>query len=82
MTAQDFDGSVEFLFADGRSSDDTREQLERMAQADPRIRVLDNPLRGTASGLNVCLREARGDYVARMDAHAIYPSCYLQAGVD
>jgi succinoglycan biosynthesis protein ExoA len=82
MAAQDFDGSVEFLFADGCSSDDTRAQLERMAQADPRIRVFDNPLRGTASGLNVCLREARGDYVARMDAHTIYPSCYLQAGVD
>ena len=29
---------------------------------DPRIRVIDNPLRRTASGLNACLREARGEY--------------------
>jgi glycosyltransferase involved in cell wall biosynthesis len=82
MTAQQFDGAVEFLFADGRSNDDTRAQLERLAQADPRIRVLDNPRRGTASGLNVCLREARGTYVARMDAHTLYPPRYLQLGVE
>jgi succinoglycan biosynthesis protein ExoA len=82
MTAQQFDGAVEFLFADGRSSDDTRAQLERLAQADSRIRVLDNPRRGTASGLNVCLREARGTYVARMDAHTLYPPRYLQLGVE
>jgi glycosyltransferase involved in cell wall biosynthesis len=79
MLAQQFDGSVEFLFADGCSTDDTREQL---ATDDPRIRLLDNPRRGTASGLNVCLREARGQYVARMDGHTIYPSNYLQSGVD
>jgi glycosyltransferase involved in cell wall biosynthesis len=82
MRAQRFDGTIEFLFADGRSEDDTRQQLEQMTLTDPRIRVLDNPLRGTASGLNVCLREARGEYVARMDAHTLYPPCYLQAGVE
>jgi glycosyltransferase involved in cell wall biosynthesis len=82
MALQELDGTVEFLFADGRSSDDTREQLERMARADGRIRVLDNPRRGTASGLNVCLAAARGSYVARMDGHALYPPRYLQDGVE
>lgn len=82
MTSQRFDGTVEFLFADGRSTDDTREKLERSAERDPRIRVFDNPRRGTASGLNICLREARGAYVVRMDAHTIYPDSYVQAGVD
>ena len=36
----------------------------------------------TASGLNVCLREARGRFVARMDAHTYYADCYLAAGVE
>jgi succinoglycan biosynthesis protein ExoA len=81
MLAQELDGTFELLFADGRSSDDTREQLERLAREDPRIRVLDNPLRGTASGLNVCLAAARGTFVARMDAHTIYPPDYLQRGI-
>src|ERR1700690_1026342 len=69
MLAQRFDGRFELLFADGRSQDRTREILEELAENDSRIRVFDNPRRGTPSGLNVCLREARGEYVARMDAH-------------
>ena len=44
--------------------------------------MLENPLRRTASGLNVCLREARGEYVARMDAHTYYADRYLAAGVE
>src|SRR6516162_11541352 len=79
MQAQRFDGSIELLFADGRSSDRTREILLELAASDPRIRVLDNPRRRTPSGLNVCLREARGQYVARMDAHTFYSDRYLAA---
>jgi succinoglycan biosynthesis protein ExoA len=82
MQAQRFDGTVEFLFADGRSDDRTREILQELALDDPRIRVIDNPLRRTASGLNACLREARGEYVARMDAHTYYADRYLAAGVE
>ena len=82
MQAQRFDGSIELLFADGRSSDRTREILLELAASDPRIRVLDNPRRRTPSGLNVCLREARGQYVARMDAHTFYSDRYLAAGVE
>lgn len=82
MLDQRFDGSFELLFADGRSEDRTRELLDQLAAEDPRIRVFDNPLRTTPSGLNVLLREARGTYVARMDAHTFYPDTYLAAGVE
>lgn len=74
-------GRLEFIFADGRSTDDTKTQLDALARVDPRIKVLDNPRRGTASGLNVCLRAASGEYVARMDAHTVYPPDYLALGV-
>src|SRR3954451_22411091 len=50
MTAQRFDGALEFIFADGGSADDTVAQLEAMARTDPRIRVFANPGGGTASG--------------------------------
>jgi succinoglycan biosynthesis protein ExoA len=82
MQAQQFDGAVEFLFMDGRSEDDTRPILDELARDDPRIRVLDNPQRGIPQGLNVGLRSARGQYVARMDAHTHYPSEYLARGVE
>jgi glycosyltransferase involved in cell wall biosynthesis len=82
MQAQRFDGTIELLYADGRSEDRTREILLELAECDPRIRVLDNPRRGTASALNVCLREARGEFVARMDAHTYYGDRYLAAGIE
>jgi succinoglycan biosynthesis protein ExoA len=82
MQAQRYDGTIELLFADGGSEDRTREILLELAATDPGIRVLDNPRRRTASGLNVCLREARGEFVARMDAHTYYADRYLAAGVE
>ena len=82
MRAQDFDGTIEFLFMDGGSTDGTRGRLEELAAEDPRIRVLDNPERTTAYALNVGLAAARGSYVARMDAHAFYPPRYIAAGVE
>lgn len=82
MQAQRFDGTVELLFADGGSEDRTREVLLELAREDPRIRVLENPRRRTASALNVCLAAARGEFVARMDAHTYYGDRYLAAGVE
>lgn len=82
MQAQEFPGEIEFLFADGRSSDDTLAILHDLAARDRRIRVLDNPHRLTPHGLNICLQEARGTFVARMDGHAQYPRDYLACGVE
>jgi succinoglycan biosynthesis protein ExoA len=82
MQAQDFDGSVEFLFIDGRSEDQTVAILEELAADDPRVRILDNPARITPVALNIGLRAARGEVIARMDAHTRYPPGYLALGVD
>ena len=82
MQAQDFDGTYELLFVDGRSDDGSRAILEAVAAADPRVRVLDNPARRTPHALNLALRAARGRVIARMDAHARYPPDYLARGVE
>ncbi|MEA2309181.1 MAG: succinoglycan biosynthesis protein ExoA [Thermoleophilaceae bacterium] len=82
MQAQRFDGSVEFLFMDGRSADRTKAILEELSTADSRIRVFDNPGRSSTAGLNVGLRNARGEYIVRMDAHTFYPEDYIARGVE
>ena len=46
---------------------------ESSRQRDPRVRVLDNPRRSTPMALNIGLAAARGEFVARMDAHTHYP---------
>ncbi|MCW2968311.1 MAG: glycosyl transferase 2 family protein [Solirubrobacteraceae bacterium] len=81
MRAQRFDGEIEFIFADGGSTDRTRELLDGFAREDPRVRVIENPARQIAAGLNVALRASRAPVVARMDAHTLYPPDYLAVGV-
>ena len=81
MRAQRFAGELEFVFADGGSSDRTRDILSELADQDPRIRVFDNPRRTVSSGLNVALREARGTWAARMDGHTVYPADYVSRGI-
>jgi len=81
MRGQRFPGRFELLFMDGRSDDGTRAILDDLARVDDRIVVLDNPGRGIPQALNLGLRHARGRFVARMDAHALYPPDYLATGV-
>jgi succinoglycan biosynthesis protein ExoA len=81
MLAQRFDGSVEYLFIDGGSEDGSIKVLRELQRADPRLRILENPRRTTPVALNSGLSEARGEYVARMDAHTLYPEDYLAHGV-
>jgi succinoglycan biosynthesis protein ExoA len=81
MCAQRFPGRLELLLVDGRSEDGTRAVLEALAREDPRIRVLDNPRRRIAAALNIGLAHARGRFVARMDAHTLYPPDYLATAV-
>lgn len=80
--SQHVEGGVEVLFVDGASSDGTRAMLDAIAREDPRIRVLDNPQRSIPIALNIGLEHARGEYVARMDAHAWFPPEYVQDGIE
>src|SRR6187399_459294 len=62
---------------DGGSSDDTRRIASEYAARHPNIQVLENPGRLQACAMNIVLRQAAGDYVMRLDAHATYPIDYL-----
>lgn len=81
MLAQDLEEEIEFLLLDGGSSDRTLEILRDFADSDPRIRVLDNPGRLQSHALALGLREARGEYIVRMDAHTFYPPNYVSSGI-
>ena len=73
---------IEILVADGRSTDRTGEILTRLSQDDPRIRVIDNPDRLQAAGLNRLVRAARGDVIVRMDVHCEYAPSYVRRCVE
>lgn len=58
----------ECIVLDDGSSDQTRDEALRWANADSRFRVVAGPARGLVAALNEGLRLCRGELVARMDA--------------
>lgn len=68
---------IEVVIADGQSDDGTREKLEAWMHHEPRLRVIENPGRIVSTGLNLALRESRGEVVVRMDIHTTYASDYV-----
>jgi glycosyltransferase involved in cell wall biosynthesis len=71
---------LEILVVDGQSQDGTAAIARRYAAAragDAPISVHDNPAGTAPAGMNIGIRHARGDVIARMDAHATYPPEYL-----
>jgi glycosyltransferase involved in cell wall biosynthesis len=73
---------LEILVADGGSVDGTRDVLARMARDDARIRVIDNPHRLQACGMNAGIQAARGDVIVRMDVHCEYAPDYVRRCVE
>jgi succinoglycan biosynthesis protein ExoA len=70
---------AEVLVVDGASEDRTVELVRGLG--DRRIRVLPNPSRTIPAALNVGLRHATGDFLARVDAHARINNEYLAIGL-
>ena len=68
---------LEVIFVDGMSTDGTRALVADYAEKYPFIHLLDNPRRIVPTALNTAIRVAKGDLIARIDAHAKYPDNYL-----
>lgn len=78
VLAQECSGfDVEVVIADGQSDDGTRHKLEAWMQREPRLKVIANPGRIVSAGLNLALRESRGEIVVRMDIHTTYAPDYV-----
>lgn len=69
---------LEALLVNSASSDGTRAIMEDFALRAPfDVKILENPRQWLASGINIALREASGDAVIRLDAHARIPRDFL-----
>lgn len=77
----------ELLIIDGESTDHTIEAAKQTVEAYSKenvavsVRYLDNPKRLLATGWNIGIREAKGEYVVRIDAHAQADPCLISKGV-
>lgn len=81
--AQDYPRDrIEILVADGGSTDRTREILARLMTEDGRIKLIDNPGRIQAAGMNEAIRVARGEVIVRMDVHSEYAPDYVRKCIE
>ena len=69
----------ELLVVNDASTDDLHGVVEPIARRDARIRIIDQPNGGVAAARNRGLAEARGQYVAPLDADDLWHPEYLEA---
>ena len=70
---------LEVVIADGFSTDKTREKIQQYQADHPdlQVRVIDNPKRIIPAGLNVAIKEAKGDILVRLDGHSVPSHTYI-----
>lgn len=84
LSLQTYDrDAVEVVIADGGSTDATRAVVETWTRHhDLRVRLIDNPGRVTASGLNEAIAASAADIVLILGAHAAVPIDFVERSVE
>lgn len=75
----------EILIADGMSDDHTRREIAELIKTKgehPQVSLIDNPGRIVPTGMNAAIRQAKGDFIVRIDGHAIMAPDYLRASLN
>lgn len=68
---------LEVLLVDGMSKDKTREIISAYSVKYPWMRLVDNPQQTVPYAMNNGIKNAKGNIIIRLDAHAEYPSNYF-----
>lgn len=69
---------LEILACDDGSTDGSGEICDRLAAADPRIKVIHTANRGVSAARNTCLDHATGDYIAPVDSDDLIEPGYIE----
>jgi succinoglycan biosynthesis protein ExoA len=72
----------EVIVADGGSTDRTRAIVESTSVLHPNVRLIDNPGRTQAHGLNLGILASRGEFIARQDGHAEWSPHHLRRSIE
>ncbi len=78
VTAQT-EHDLEIIAVDNNSTDATAEVLAGLAAAEPRLRIVKEPVQGLSAARNGGIRAARGELIAFLDADDLFDPDYLAA---
>ncbi len=73
---------MEVLVSDGMSTDGTQTVVNRIAEKDSRVRLIENHGKIVSSGLNCALKQIKGDVFIRIDGHCEIPSDFIKKSVN
>ena len=83
LLAQDYPKDyLEIILVDGMSTDKTLEIINRYIEKYPFIKLLKNEKKIIPCALNLGIKNASGDYIVRMDAHAFYEKDYISKSIE
>ncbi len=74
---QNTPSASEIVLALGPSTDGTTEIAERLAQANPAIRLVHNPVANISAGLNAAIKASQHPVIVRVDAHTELSDNYV-----
>ncbi|GMQ94587.1 MAG: glycosyltransferase family 2 protein [Acidimicrobiia bacterium] len=80
-TALNDEAVIELIIADGGSDDATVDKIRSRAATDARVRLVPNPDRHQAAGLNRAASLATGTLLVRLDGHTRYADDYVTASL-
>ncbi|KXB33530.1 glycosyltransferase, group 2 family protein [Bacteroidales bacterium KA00251] len=65
---------LEVIVVDGNSQDQTTKIIQEKF---PQVKLLHNPRKIVPVSMNIGIKEAKSDYIIRLDVHCIYPNNYF-----
>src|SRR5688500_4808320 len=80
IAGQDYHaGCMEILIVDVMSIDNTRSLIHDFStlHSQMKIQIMDNPERIVPTGMNIALRQAKGEIIIRVDGHCIIAVDYV-----
>ena len=83
LISQDYPkDKLEIIIVDGMSKDKTREIVQEYIEKYPFIKLMDNPRKKTVFAFNIGVKNAKGRYIAILNAHGSYSSDRIKKCVE